>query len=69
MLRAGNPSHDASLRVLPGWHPRRIGVDVTSKGPADGLSRSWPTEQVHPQRLLNKIANHWGEMGLPGDCP
>ena len=69
VLRAGNPSHDTSLRVLPGWHPRRIGLDVTSKGPADGFARPWPTEQVHPQKLLNKIANHWGAMGLPGDCP
>lgn len=67
--RAANPRPDASLRTLPGWHPRRIGVDATSKGKADGFARDWPTEQTWPQRLVNKIANHWNEMGFPGECP
>jgi 3-polyprenyl-4-hydroxybenzoate decarboxylase len=67
--RAGNPLQDASLRMLPGHHPRRLGVDATSKGPADGFTRPWPAEQWHGERLLNKIANHWTDMGLPGECP
>ncbi|MGQ0553200.1 MAG: menaquinone biosynthesis decarboxylase [Planctomycetota bacterium] len=67
--RAGTPRPDTSLRTLPGWHPRRLGVDATRKSKADGFLREWPTEQVHPSRLLNKIANHWSDMGLPGDCP
>jgi 4-hydroxy-3-polyprenylbenzoate decarboxylase len=67
--RAANPRQDASLRTVPGWHPRRLGVDATTKGPADGFERDWPGEQVHPQRLLNRIANHWHEMGLGGECP
>ena len=25
--------------------------------------------QVHPRKLLNRVANHWSAMGLPGDCP
>ena len=69
LMRAGNPVHDAALRVLPGWHPRRLGVDATRKGPGDGFHRPWPGEQVHKQKLLNKIANHWADLGLPGDCP
>lgn len=67
--RAANPRPDASLRTLPGWHPRRVAVDATSKGKPDGFERDWPTEQVYPDRLINKIANHWNEMGFPGDCP
>jgi 4-hydroxy-3-polyprenylbenzoate decarboxylase len=67
--RSFNPVHDASLRRLSQPHPRRLGVDATTKGKADGFLRDWPTEQVHPERLLNRIANHWRDMGLPGDCP
>jgi 4-hydroxy-3-polyprenylbenzoate decarboxylase len=67
--RAGNPGQDASLRTLAGDHPRRIGIDATSKGAADGFTRPWPSEQTHPQRLLTKIANRWADMGLPGECP
>ena len=67
--RSFNPVHDASLRRLSQPHARRIGIDATTKGKADGFLRDWPTEQVHPERLLNRIANHWREMGLPGECP
>jgi 4-hydroxy-3-polyprenylbenzoate decarboxylase len=67
--RASNPRPDASLRTLPGWHPRRLGIDATSKSEADGFARDWPTEQTWPNRLANKIANHWNEMGFPGECP
>lgn len=67
--RCGNPRQDAALRHLPGWHPRRLGVDATRKGPADGFTRDWPTEQVIPPRVLNKIANHWHELGFPGEMP
>ncbi len=66
--RAGNPRQDAALRSDPGWHGRRIGIDATSKSEADGFLRAWPTEQVHPEKLLNRIANHWRELGLPGEC-
>jgi len=67
--RAGNPHPDLTLRTDPGWHPRRLGVDATSKSALDGFSRPWPTEQLHPERLLNKIADHWSSMGLPGEMP
>jgi 4-hydroxy-3-polyprenylbenzoate decarboxylase len=67
--RSGNPHQDASLRHLSGFHRRRLGVDATRKSAADGFMRDWPTEQVFPERLLNKIANHWREMGFPGDMP
>jgi 3-polyprenyl-4-hydroxybenzoate decarboxylase len=69
LQRAADPRQDASLRTLPGFHPRRLGIDATSKGAADGFARQWPTEQTYPQRLLNKIANHWSDMGFPGECP
>jgi 4-hydroxy-3-polyprenylbenzoate decarboxylase len=67
--RAGNPRPDLTLRTDPGWHPRRLGVDATRKSALDGFQRPWPTEQLHPERLLNKIANHWSSMGLPGEMP
>jgi len=67
--RASNPRPDLTLRMDPGWHPRRLGVDATSKSALDGFGRPWPTEQLHPERLLNKIANHWSSMGLPGEMP
>jgi 4-hydroxy-3-polyprenylbenzoate decarboxylase len=67
--RSFNPMHDASLRRLPGLHPRRLGIDATSKAKADGFERPWPTEQTHPPKLLNRVANHWSDMGLPGECP
>jgi 4-hydroxy-3-polyprenylbenzoate decarboxylase len=67
--RAGNPRPDLTLRTDPGWHPRRVGVDATSKSALDGFGRPWPTEQIYPERLLNRIANHWSSMGLPGEMP
>ena len=67
--RSGDPRQDASLRHLPGWHGRRLGVDATRKGAADGFLRDWPTEQVFPDKLLNKIANHWRDLGFPGEMP
>jgi 4-hydroxy-3-polyprenylbenzoate decarboxylase len=67
--RSGNPHQDASLRHLPGFHRRRLGVDATRKSAADGFTRDWPAEQVFPERVLNKIANHWREMGFPGEMP
>jgi len=67
--RSGNPHQDASLRHLPGYHHRRLGVDATRKSAADGFTRDWPSEQVFPERVLNKIANHWREMGFPGEMP
>ena len=67
--RSGNPVLDASLRQQPNWHPRRIGIDATSKGPKDGFERPWPTEQKHPVELLDAIEADWTSMGLPGRCP
>jgi 4-hydroxy-3-polyprenylbenzoate decarboxylase len=67
--RCGNPGQDASLRHFPGWHARRLGVDATRKTTADGFARDWPTEQLFPDKLLNKIANHWRELGFPGEMP
>ena len=67
--RSSNPCHDASLRYTPGYHGRRIGIDATSKGKADGFDRPWPTEQVHPPELLDRVAAAWTEMGLPGAMP
>lgn len=67
--RSGNPTQDRSLRHTPNWHPRRIGVDATTKGEEDGFVREWPTEQVHPKDVLNKVAALWSEIGLPGECP
>ncbi len=67
--RSYNPTHDGSLRRQSNPHPRRLGIDATTKGPADGFTREWPDEQVHPRKLLNRIANHWSDMGLAGECP
>lgn len=67
--RSITPGHDASLRPRPHVHPRRLGVDATTKGPRDGFHRPWPTEQVHPKELLEKIAREWSALGLPGECP
>jgi 4-hydroxy-3-polyprenylbenzoate decarboxylase len=67
--RCGNPRQDASLRHHAGWHGRRLGLDATSKGPADGFTRDWPQEQLFPERLLNKIANHWHDLGFKGEMP
>jgi 4-hydroxy-3-polyprenylbenzoate decarboxylase len=67
--RAGNLVQDASLRTFLGWHPRRLGIDATTKSKGDGFLRDWPTEQVYPDRLMNKIANHWSAMGFTGECP
>jgi len=67
--RCGNPRQDASLRHHAGWHGRRIGLDATSKGAADGFQRDWPPEQRFPERLLNKIANHWHDLGFKGEMP
>ena len=67
--RSGNVMRDASLREHANWHPRRLGIDVTSKGPKDGFERDWPTEQVHPPEVLDRVAEAWTEMGLPGTCP
>ena len=44
-------------------------MDATRKNAADGFTRDWPTEQVFPDRLLNKIANHWRDLGFPGEMP
>ncbi len=67
--RSGNPTLDHSLRPQPNWHPRRLGVDATTKGPKDGFDRPWPTEQAHPKALLDRIAADWNAMGLSGACP
>ncbi len=67
--RCGNPRQDASLRHHAGWHGRRLGLDATSKGAADGFQREWPREQLFPERLLNKIANHWRDLGFKGEMP
>lgn len=61
--------HDGSLRPVLHRHGRRIGIDATTKGKDDGFSREWPTEQKHPQELLDRIARDWTSMGLPGECP
>ena len=50
-------------------HPRRLGVDATSKDSKDGFERPWPTEQLYPAELLDKIAASWSDMGLAGSCP
>ncbi len=67
--RSANPALDASLRPLANLHPRRLGIDATKKTVADGFDRPWPTEQVHPTELLDRIDAAWNEMGLPGRCP
>jgi len=67
--RSANPNQDESLRYRVNFHPRRIGIDATSKGPSDGFTRNWPTEQVYPGVLLDQIAAAWSEMGLQGECP
>lgn len=67
--RSANPDHDASLRYRANYHGRRLGVDATAKGPSDGFEREWPTEQVHPPELLDRIAAQWNAMGLPGEMP
>lgn len=67
--RFGQPSVDASQRPRPQWHPRRLGLDATSKSKRDGFERPWPREQIHPSSLLDKIAANWTAMGLPGTCP
>ncbi len=67
--RSGNPTQDGSLRHRRNWHPRRIGVDATTKGEADGFMRDWPTEQVHPKPVLDRVAGAWQAMGFPGECP
>ncbi len=67
--RSGNPVHDPTLKSHPGWHPRRIGVDATSKSSTDGFERSWPAEQIHSEQLLTRVANHWEDMGFSGTCP
>src|SRR5690606_24774226 len=68
--RSSNPVHDAGLRQLPNWHPRRLGLDATAKGAADGFERDWPTEQVHPPELIERLSAGWSsEWGLPGSCP
>ena len=67
--RSANPGMDASLRPQANHHPRRVGVDATAKGPKDGFERDWPTEQVHPDELLDEISAAWNDMGLPGSCP
>ncbi|MFT7464194.1 MAG: 4-hydroxy-3-polyprenylbenzoate decarboxylase [Pseudohongiellaceae bacterium] len=67
--RSANPDQDLSLRPRSNYHPRRIGVDATSKGASDGFVRDWPREQVHPGVLLDQVSAAWSEMGLPGECP
>ncbi len=67
--RSGNPTLDTSLRPRANWHPRRIGIDATSKGLKDGFEREWPTEQKHPTELLDSIQAKWSDMGLDGSCP
>jgi 4-hydroxy-3-polyprenylbenzoate decarboxylase len=67
--RSANPDQDESLRYRVNFHPRRIGIDATSKGASDGFTRDWPTEQVYPAVLLDAVAAGWNEMGLPGECP
>ena len=67
--RSANPGLDASLRHLPNFDPRRVGVDATTKNKADGFERPWPTEQLHPPELLDDIAAAWTDMGLEGTCP
>jgi len=69
VARFGQARVDASLRSVPGWHPRRLGVDATSKSRQDGFERPWPREQVHPGSVLDEIAASWSAMGLPGECP
>lgn len=49
----------------PVKHPRRIGIDATSKGPADGFFRKWPAEQAWPEELLERVGKRWEDMGLP----
>jgi 4-hydroxy-3-polyprenylbenzoate decarboxylase len=67
--RSGHVVLDASLRQELNWHPRRLGIDATSKGPTDGFERPWPTEQKHPPELLDAIESNWQAMGLQGQCP
>jgi 4-hydroxy-3-polyprenylbenzoate decarboxylase len=67
--RSSNPGLDVALRPRANHHPRRVGLDATSKSAADGFDRPWPEEQVHPAELLDRIAGLWTAMGLPGDCP
>ena len=67
--RSANPGLDSSLRAMPNYHPRRLGIDATAKSAADGFQRPWPTEQIHPAELLDEIESSWSAMGLPGSCP
>jgi 4-hydroxy-3-polyprenylbenzoate decarboxylase len=67
--RSGHVVLDASLRQELNWHPRRLGIDATSKGPTDGFERPWPTEQKHRPELLDAIESNWQAMGLQGQCP
>jgi len=69
VCRSANPDQDVSLRTRSNFHPRRIGVDATTKSAVDGFVRDWPSEQVHPKVLLDQVSEAWNEMGLPGECP
>ena len=61
-------THGAKI-PKPARHPRRIGVDCTTKTPADGFMRKWPVEQTYPPELLAGIAEKWERAGLPKLTP
>ena len=50
-------------------HPRRIGVDATTKSSIDGFERGWPLEMRYGEELCASILARWGSMGLPELSP
>ncbi|NUQ35716.1 MAG: UbiD family decarboxylase, partial [Planctomycetaceae bacterium] len=54
--------HDGMKR--PRRHPRRIGVDCTTKTAADGFTREWPTEQTYPAAVVQRANALLKKVGL-----
>lgn len=49
-------------------HPRRIGIDATTKGPVDGFARRWPKEQKHPSELIDQLERRFAFLNVRSDA-
>ncbi|MBI5015406.1 MAG: menaquinone biosynthesis decarboxylase [Deltaproteobacteria bacterium] len=70
--RAADPTALLAWRVLSSVDPtrdvrvvgRRVAVDATAKGPAEGHSRTWPDELAHPPEVRTKVGTVARELSL-----
>jgi 4-hydroxy-3-polyprenylbenzoate decarboxylase len=62
VINSGPVDHFAPEETPPG----QIGIDATSKGPADGHPRGWPQEIVMSDAVKRRVDEKWEQYGIGG---